>query len=485
MQAVRTVKFIGRQRESKRLKRLLQKRTASLVVVRGRRRIGKSRLIEEFAHDHTFLRFSGLPPTETTTAQSQRDEFASQLQEYGFPKVRLDDWGDLFRLLNDRLSSGRMIVLLDEITWMGSKDDTFLGKLKNVWDMHWKKNPELIVVICGSVSAWIEKNIIKSTGYFGRISLRLRLDELPLTACNQLIEEVGFKRSNLEKLLLLSVTGGVPWYLEQISGDCSAEENIKRLCFESDGLLVEEFEHIFHDLFGRRGDKYKEIARLLVKKPCTRNDISQQLNYSKGGALSNYLEELVLSGFISRDHAWDFKTGKASRVSVYRLRDNYLRFYLRYIQPNLNKIEADHFNSISLSDFPGWETLCGLQFENLVLCNRALIYQAIGINPDEVVTDAPYLQKATSRQKGCQIDYLIQTKLHTLFVCEIKFTRRLLGMQVVKEVQEKIARLKVPRSFACVPILIHVGDVADAVYDADYFVKIIDFADMLTLPGDA
>src|SRR5690606_34260719 len=111
----------------------------------------------------------GIPPTEDVSAQSQRDVFSKQLgQQLGLPGLHATDWADLFTLLANQTREGRVVILFDEISWMGSKDPTFLGKLKNAWDIDLKKNPELVLILCGSVSTWIQENIIKSTAFFGR-----------------------------------------------------------------------------------------------------------------------------------------------------------------------------------------------------------------------------------------------------------------------------------------------------------------------------
>ena len=116
---------------------------------------------------------------------------------------------------------------------MGSKDPHFLGKIKDAWDLYFKKNDHLTFIICGSASAWIEKNILSSAGFVGRISLTLTLRELTLIECNQFWPR-GV--SAYEKFKILSVTGGVPKYLEEINTKQSAEENIKRLCFTEGGF---------------------------------------------------------------------------------------------------------------------------------------------------------------------------------------------------------------------------------------------------------
>ena len=108
-------KFIGREEEMRKLELLLKKKSSSLVVMHGRRRIGKSRLAEEFGSKHRFISLSGLPITRKTTAKDQRNEFMRQLSKYGVPKIQSDDWGNLFWILSSITQSGRVIVLLDEI----------------------------------------------------------------------------------------------------------------------------------------------------------------------------------------------------------------------------------------------------------------------------------------------------------------------------------------------------------------------------------
>jgi AAA+ ATPase superfamily predicted ATPase len=476
--------FIGRQEELNGLKQLLQKKTASLVVIKGRRRIGKSRLVEEFAKNIKFYSFSALPPTEKTTNQTQRDEFARQLgEQFNIPGLKADDWGDLFTLLHRYTDKSRTIILFDEISWMGSKDSDFLGKLKIAWDIHFKKNPRLILILCGSVSSWIEKNIISGTGFFGRISHKITLNELSLNECNALLYKMGFRGSLLEKHTILAITGGIPWYLELMKPGVSASENIKKLCFEPDGILADEFKYIFHDLFPeKRGVICRKIVECLVKNAKEYNEIVADVGYPSGGPLTDYLDELIISGFISRDYSWAFKTGQLTKLSKYRLRDNYLRFYLRYIAPHLNKIAKNQFKAMSLSSFPGWDGIIGLQFENIVLNNRALIHAKLGIKPEEIICDNPYFQRNTSVQQGCQIDYLIQTRHKTLYICEIKFLRKEIDTSVIHSVKEKISRLALPRGFACLPVLIHANGVSESVKDADYFFNIIDMSE--ALPDD-
>lgn len=470
--------FVGRKSELVELNRFLKKKTASFIVVKGRRRIGKSRLIEEFARKYQFHEFIGLLPNEKTTMQSQLDDFASQLSlEFGLAGVTANNWNTLFQLLAMQTQQGRVIILLDEISWIGSKDPDFLAKLKSAWDKLFKKNPKLILIICGSSSSWVEKNILSSSAFLGRVSYTLTLEELTLPECNLFWQGHNNQLSYFEKCKMLSVTGGVPRYLEEILPAETADENISALCFRKGGLLTTEFKKIFTDLFGRRSKRYQDIVRCLVGGELSYAEVCAKLSVEKSGLISEYLHDLVMSGFVSQDYTWNPKTGKSSaHLLKYRLKDNYLRFYLKYIEPKMAEIDQGVFQFKSLSNLPGWSAIMGLQFENLVLNNRHFIFHSLGIFSEDIVIENPFFQNKTTRTKGCQIDYLIQTRQHVLYVCEIKFSKNLVGRKVIDEMSEKIARLSLPKGMSCLPVLIHVNGVCESVEDAGYFAKIIDFS---------
>lgn len=474
-------KFIGRKQEFKALNNLFNKRSASLVIIKGRRRIGKSRLLEEFGK--TFPKvyiFSGLPPSEDhTNAESQRKEFAEQFKRQ-IPlktKLKTEDWGDLFWNLSKHTKRGKILLVLDEISWMGSKDPDFLGKLKNSWDLYFKKNDELILAICGSVSAWIDRNILSSTGFLGRESLILTLDELSLDECSKFWNGKSKNVSVYEKLKVLSVTGGVPRYLEHINPVINAEDNIKQLCFDPSGILFKEFEKIFSDLFESKNKLYKKIVMSLSDGISDQTTICKTIGIKQSGDISEYLEDLIKSGFISRDFTWNIKNSMISNLSHYRLKDNYSRFYIKYILPNADKIQSGNMKNRSLINLPGWYTVAGLQVENLILSNRNLIKNALNIDPNDIVCDNPYFQKKTTKQEGCQIDYLIQTKHNILYICEIKYSKKEISTDIIEEIQDKIRRLNIPRYFSYRTVLIHINGVTEALEESQFFSHILCFAD--------
>ena len=174
--------FYGRDDDFRELDVLWRKRGASLVTCRGRRRIGKSSLIEEFARrsEARFVKLEGLAPGKGVNNRVQLDAFRAQLVRQA--KKRFEpfaNWSEAFSGLDDCLDARRTILLLDEISWMGKYDVGFPGELKVAWDNLFKKHDRLIVFLCGSVSTWISKNILRNKAFVGRPTLNLLVGELP------------------------------------------------------------------------------------------------------------------------------------------------------------------------------------------------------------------------------------------------------------------------------------------------------------------
>jgi len=472
--------FVGREEQLKDLAILLRKRTPSLVTCRGRRRIGKSTLIREFAKQvPRLIAIEGLPPRTGLTNQDQLRAFSRQLaQQSDLPEVTLDNWPQALQLLGSAVRDEWTVILLDEISWFGGCDPDFPGHLKTAWDNVFKKHAKLILVLCGSVSTWIAQNILRNTGFVGRDSWDILLEELPLHHCNQFWARTGDRISAVEKLTQLSVTGGVPKYLEELDPGLSADENIRRLCFQREGMLFRDFDQIFSDVFGKRAEGYKAIVECLAYGSRTVSEISAVLGKERSGHMSEYLEDLVLGGFLACDTIFDPKTGRSTRTRKYRLRDNYARFYLRYVAPRKESIDKGLFRELSLDHLPEWESVLGLQFENLVLNNVPTLTRHLGLDRTPVLAAAPYSQRRTTRKKGCQIDLLIRTK-HSLYVVEIK-RRKAISLDVVDEVRKKVMCLVTDRNLSVRTALVYEGVLEPRVETEGYFDFIIPFARFLT-----
>lgn len=478
----------GRKTEVNLLRNLQKKSTSSLVVMTGRRRIGKSTLVQHYGKEFNsyYFEFSGLAPHPKQTNQDQLDHFLKQIKKQFHCKCSLfSDWGSAFAELNLLLKKykKRTVVLFDEISWMGAHDPEFSGLLKIAWDNEFKHHKELNLVLCGSVSTWIQKNILNSTNFLGRVSLSIQLKELPLSVVNQFWGRKAKLISDSEKIKLLCVLGCVPKYLEEVQPHLSAEENIKQLCFDQNGFLYDEFNKIFSDIFQKKSELYKKIILCLVDQKRTATEIAKKIKIQLSSDLLENLNNLIISGFVQRDYGFSANT-EVSKESHYRLSDNYLRFSLKYI--GAAKIKNDKNllkkNSSSLLDhLPNWSSIAGLQFENLVFNHIDEVIEGLKINKNEVLQANPYSQKKTTRNKGaCQIDLILKTKDNTLFICELKF-KKLIQKDIIKDVDLKIKKLKKIKGYSYRPVLIYQGelDVNDRPEIEKYFSRILKLSDLL------
>jgi len=476
------VRFIGRKEQLEDLASLWRKRTSSIVACRGRRRIGKSTLFREFAKRtaDAYFEFEGLAPNgeRKVTNADQLREFASTLARLtNTPVLHLESWNDAFSWLDRAIDdTKRTVILLDEISWMGGEDPNFPSILRNAWESLFHRHDKLVVVVCGSVSAWIKKNILGNTGFTGRFSRDYVLTELSLSECAQFWQGVGGEVSSRDILDVLSVTGGVPRYLEEVDPGLPAEENIRRLCFRPEGELYQDFDAIFNPIFGEDVAFRRRILGVLVDGPANGEEISTRLGVDRNGWLAERLRELSEGGFIDSDPAINPETGKESRISRYRLRDNYTRFYLKYIEPRKALIKRGGYRFRSLSTLPEWNSVMGLQFENLIVNNAMEVAPYLGIGNATVESAAPYRNMRRGRdgkRGGCQIDLLIQTP-RTAYVVEVKRMNRI-GSDVEDEVEMKLSRLLLRKGISKRPVLVYDGELDPVVESSGYFCALVPF----------
>ncbi len=475
--------FFGRERELESLGRLLEKRTASLVACRGRRRIGKSTLLMEFARREKLrtVVIEGLGPRKGQTDADQLRNFAERLlaQTSGRSGRLPQTWMEAFRMLGDRLpKTGRVLVLLDEISWMGRHNPDFPGLLKNGWDDYLKRHDNLILAVCGSVSAWIRENLLESATFGGRFSRDIVLRELPLGQCARFWGDRLEDLSAKEILDVLSVTGGVPRYLEEVNPALSASENVRRMCFAPDGPLFKDFSSLFGEVFGEKSKAKGDILRCLSGGSLTLSETADALGVDRGGSLGESLDELVEAGFVAKDVVLNPKTWRRSRLSRYRLCDNYARFYLKYVEPNIDEIKEGKFAFEELPELANWRTVMGLAFENLVLNHVLEFREALRLDGVRILAAAPFLVPG---REGVKIDMLVQTD-DSMCIVEIK-RRRQIGPDIVDEVREKVRKIRKPRGISVRKGLVYAGELAPSVRRRGYFDALVDVARFLRPSG--
>lgn len=475
--------FYGRERLIGNLEELWGKKVSSFVTCRGRRRVGKSTLIERFAERSgaRFIKIEGAKPNPRTTDEDERRTFAAQLAAQSEAEDTCpSNWLNAFIRLSKEIPPGkRTVVLLDEVSWLGGFDPNFSATLKIAWDNYLKKHDKLVFVVCGSVSTWIRDNIIDNRAFYGRRSADIVVPELPLSECVKFWGEKVDSLAEREIIDILSVTGGIPRYLEEINPAVSFRENLRRMCFVPNAPLRVDFDDMFGDVVTQQPRFAARVLRALVGGPKSVTEVAAALRQEKGGDISDALSQLVESGLAARDAGKNPRTGTPLREVCYRLKDNYTRFYLKYIEPVKDTIDADAFAFSGLDQFPGWESDMGFQFENLVVNNYRLLLKALRLGNVMVTSAAPFRRNGSSKtgRKGCQIDLLVQTP-EAYYAVEIKRKSRI-GPEVIDEMKEKCRLLPRPSGISLRTVLVYSGELAPSIEPSGYFDAVVPFGRLL------
>lgn len=454
--------FCGRQNELETLNECFQSNRSQLVVIYGRRRVGKSRLVEKFVEGKHFFAFEALEGGRTDVQiQHFTQTLRKQLNDPILDSVNFRSWEAVFDFLNEKLlgSKERTVVFFDEFQWMAAGQSHLVSVVKFYWDKHWK-NKNVMLILCGSIASFMVNKVIKSSALYGRITKEILLTGL---APKDVVPFFKNKRGKEEILKYLLVFGGIPKYLEEIDLNKSFHKNMNELCFTPHGYMLEEFEKIFYAQF-KETKIYTQIVKLLKDKLYSLDDLSKKIGLPSGGGLKNYLTNLENAEIIKC--IIPFGNTPNTKFKKYKLTDEYLCFYFKYIEPN--KITISHsfsnklFETVSKNNLDVW---FGFAFERFCLKHANLLAQIMGFH-DEVLDAAPYFAKGENQ---FQIDMLYKRTSNIITLCEMKFHNKPIGTGVIPEVEKKRSLFPLPYGYTLENSLISPYGPDDSLKAAEYF----------------
>ena len=355
----------------------------------------------------------------------------------------------------------------------------FADIVKLAWDNYWKKHDNLIVILCGSVSSWIKEQIIDNSAFMGRRSLDLVVKELPLRECVKFWGDAAKRINRREIVDVLSVTGGVPRYLEEVDPGLSADENIRRMAFSPRSTLRMDFDEMFADVITRQQQLTGKILRALKTVPLSVSEIADELRIERGGKISEALQQLEEAGLVAVDAGRNPETGVVVRERRYRLRDNYTKFYLKHIEPRKTVIDDGSYGFVSLESLDGWDVDMGYAFENLVVNNYQELLGPLHLGHALVESAAPFRRTKNSSGGGVQVDLMLQTR-KSVYLIEIK-RKAEIGREVEAEIEQKEARISLGKGKSFRRALVYEGHLAPIVEADGYFDAIIPFRRLLNI----
>lgn len=411
--------LIGRENERKELDRCLASERSELVIVYGRRRIGKTFLIEQHFNQNFDFWYVGRRGIST---KEQLRQFGKSLAKFSErTKYKLSTWFEAFDALEEYLESlprdRKKVVFIDEMPWIDRVHSNFVSALEGFWNGWAMSRGDIMLIATGSATSWMRDKLIGNKGgLHARITCQLHIAPFTLGETERYLDNKGIAWDRYQILQSYMALGGVPFYYSILNPTLSLAQNMDDLFFKSDGMLKLEFDELYNAIF-QYADRYIEVVKTLSnhRYGMTYKDLSKSIKI-EGSQLSRILKNLERCDFIER---WS-QYGNKKREEVLRLTDFYTLFYYRFIESNNNREEQWWSKNCNSQAVVSW---MGTSFEMICLKHHRCIKEALGIG---VISTATTTWHCNPNEKdgnqGAQIDMIIERADRIIHLCEIKFS---------------------------------------------------------------
>jgi uncharacterized protein len=327
--------FVDREAEMAFLNKALTRRNpspAGLILLYGRRRIGKSSLLKRWAVN------SGVPHTywvaEKEPAPLQRRKLLARLWGVEVEHAPLtSSWEQAWRLVAGRIGDARHILILDELPYAAESDPAMLSSLQHAWDGLFQRS-NIVICLCGSHVRTMETLMSRQSPLFGRLTGQWHLEALPFSALAELFPKFSVE----ERVALYGIAGGVPAYLSWLNPALDLSANISQEILDPGGLFIAEPEFLLYDEVRERGP-HMAVLKSIGRGFHTLDEISNESLIGKNN-LSIYLARLQELRLVERRLPVTIppRTRTVSRKGRYHLSDAFFRFYFRFIAPAHDRI---------------------------------------------------------------------------------------------------------------------------------------------------
>ncbi len=426
------MEIIARNSEIETLERKYCSGRSEFIIVYGRRRIGKTYLINKLFNDRFTFTYVG---ARKQKPQKQLQRFAEQLRLFSGSTYApsLNNWEDAFNelkvLINSRPSDERKVIFIDEMPWIDTPRSSFVEALEYFWNAWAAQRDDIMFIACGSATSWMVNKLVKNRGgLHNRITEQIYLRPFTLGECEEYLQNNGFIWDRYTILQYYMAMGGVPYYLTLLNPVQSLAQNIDRLFFSKNAPMREEFEELFNALFNQ-ADKYIDIMKVLSehRSGMLRAEIAEKTGQS-GGSLTKILDNLQRCDFIE-----SYSRFKSSvRNTLYRICDPYTLFYFRFLNGNNSKDEHWWTNNMLSHSVVSWQ---GFSFETICMLHLEQIKRRLGIGG--ISTNASSWRKqGDCSENGTQIDLVIERADRIINLCEMKFSEG--PYNITKSYEEKL-----------------------------------------------
>jgi hypothetical protein len=442
--------IIGRKFEMSELQRSVESDRSEFVIVYGRRRVGKTYLVDTFfngVYDFTFVGGHKL------TKEKQLRNFAKALKKCADLNKQpvFKAWDEAFDALAEYLESlpkeKRKVVFIDEMPWIDTPKSDFVEALEEFWNGWAARRSDIVFIASGSASSWMMDKLVDNPGgLHARITNNIYVRPFTLKETKEYLYSRGIQWSNYHILQLYMIMGGVPFYLSLLDKKETMINNIDRLFFRQNGALALEFDELYNAIFSR-ADRYSEIVELLYdngRAGMTYDQIRKATNMD-GKFLATILKNLVRCDFVIAYSQF----GNQTKGTIYRLSDFYTLFYYKFVARADSKDEQWWTHNYHSHSVESWQ---GLTFELSCLTHLNQIRKALGISG--ISTSASswrYTPKKDEEEKGAQIDLVIERGDRCINLCEMKFsaTPYTITGDYANRIRERMGLFKTKTKTAC------------------------------------
>lgn len=437
--------LIGRESEVNILEQVWKSNQAELLVLYGRRRVGKTHLIRSyFSKKCTYVEFTGI---RKGTLRRQLTAFTEKLSVAFYESAPIKtptNWQEAFEMLSigiEKLKpTQKIIVFFDELPWMVTKRSKLLQEFDHIWNTRWSLLKNIKIILCGSAASWMIDNIVNATsGLHNRLTRKILLKPFDLSTTKKFLESRGYHYTAQQITELYMVMGGIPYYLDNLTKSKSLNQNIERMCFNKDGILYDEFTRLMESLFEQAEINLKLIRAIAKRRyGISREELIRAVKMGSGGSFNKRIRELEAAGFIQGFVPY----GREKRNIFYRVIDEYCLFYLSWIEPEMtygHEIARGYWQAKYHS--PQWYDWVGYSFENICIKNAEKIRQALGLQYTACsIASWKFISKPGTKTDGAQIDLLFDRDDGVITLFEIKFSDKpyVIDKEYAKTLAKKI-----------------------------------------------
>ena len=417
-------RFIDRKGELAALQKELGRKGAGLIVVFGRRRTGKTRLVTEFLQGRDSVYYLAADQPDGAQVSDLKGILADYLKDPVLRGLDIRDWKSLFGYLEKAWPRDRpAIIAIDEVTYITKNNPSFPSLLQRFWDGFLSRTQSKLI-LCGSLVGLMMKDILSSgSPLYGRRTLDLQIQPFPFRHAQEFMDGVGFE----DRIRYHAVLGGIPKYLEQVEGDF--DDFLLEKMLDPKGFFYREGIYLLSEEF-RDSSTYSNILRGIAAGDARAAEIGARTGMDTR-SLSAYIHILEGLGFVARVVPFGRENG---RGALYRMSDNFLEFWFRFIQPNRSAVELGRGKELCIAIRNDINSFVGRRFEDV--CREYLADSGWGGTGGI----GRWWKALKDEKKVVEIDLFAPGNERTA-LAECKWKDRTNGEAILKELEKKSAHV--------------------------------------------